>query len=221
MNILFQKNWRNIIKMKNIIRINFILILIVLMGGISFAEENKIYFIELGFDNGEINLVDVSLKQGAGPNLNSQKEQYTAKIISLNDEKIYSYEFKITTTLNIPPAMEGEENFQAIELTETTYSLVLPYFIKGEFINIYDSENELVLEINIKEFAKYCGDKKCNLDESEISCPEDCGISAEKINFFQQYKYWIFGLIIFVLLIVGIIFTIKSLAKNNLKEVQE
>tara|TARA_Y100000310_G_scaffold150693_2_gene150226 strand:- start:1933 stop:2445 length:513 start_codon:yes stop_codon:yes gene_type:complete len=162
-----------------IIIVVFIGILIISLSFFYFQDSDKnissnnfIYIVDLIYDSGEINLNELFIKEGFTPDRKIQPTLgYNLQIISSYEEVIYSFNFMIDS--NIVYDVFGEESINPTSTNDyQEFSLVFPYFSNADFIRVYDSNNNLKLEIDTKILN--CGDGTCQNYEDEFICPQDC-----------------------------------------------
>ena len=121
---------------------------------ISECKENQIYFLNLNYNYGDIELIDVSVRQGYSPDRKIQPEDgYKCEVVSFSDKILYSFKFLPPLLIMGPPPLEGEEPTEPVYLNETDFTLLIPYFRNAKSINIYDSEKNLKLSVDVSSFS--------------------------------------------------------------------
>jgi len=162
--------------MLNKIKLIIVLIIFIFLLSIAQAAENKIYVLDLEYNKGNINFIDLSVKVGYAPDRKIQPEVgYKCEVISFTDEVLYSFKFEIPLVIYTPPPLEGEEPEGPIYLEEVNFILIIPYFENGKVINIYDSNNTKKVSIDISQYAMICNNNKvCDVGENYQNCPQDC-----------------------------------------------
>lgn len=173
---------------KKSIMIVFIVLLSIAI--VNAQEEDVVLSLTLKYDGGKITKESIKLIEGVPPDrLNQPTDGYTAKVISFNNEELYSFKFliELTPLTALDPTWfddEGNQIFFPDEtmkpLEELVFVLNFPYFKNGKSIKIYNPNNKLVLIIDISEFATCNRNNVCDLKESHELCPEDCPLSEEK-----------------------------------------
>lgn len=152
-----------------------ILILFSMNMGIVESQTNKIYVIDLNYEKGNINLINVSVKTGYAPDRRVQPESgHKLEVISFRNEVLQSFKFEVPNTIYPPPPLEGEEPTGPVYLERVNFTLIVLFFGNGKEIHIYDSNNTLKLSIDISEFAECNLNKVCESQENYANCPEDC-----------------------------------------------
>jgi len=61
-----------------------------------------------------------------------------------------------------------------VESEEKTFYVNIPYIKTIDNIKIYDKSENVVAELDLSQYADYCGDNICSYTESYLSCPLDC-----------------------------------------------
>lgn len=175
-------------------------LIIFLLNSSTIDASNKIYILDLNYDKGNFNLLDISVKQGYAPDRQIQPETgYKSEIVSFTNEVLYSFKFEIPLVIHLPPPRSDEEPGAQIYLDKVDFTLLIPYFENGESINIYDPSDVLMLSVDVSKFAEvYCGNTFCNSDENYYNCPQAC----EKK---KDYLLYILAIVI-VLIILGFIY---------------
>lgn len=159
---------------KKSIFVGLVLIILLNLNTIE-TTANEIYVLDLNYDKGNINLIDVSVKQGYAPDRRIQPEDgYRCDVVSFSNTVLYSFKFEIPRILMTPPPLPGEEPRGPIYLDNVNFTLLIPYFENGKSINIYDPSNFLVLSVDVSQFAKLCGNGICDYGENYKNCPQDC-----------------------------------------------
>lgn len=152
--------------MKIIRTSTIVLIALMFLVNVSMAEEGKLYQLDIEYDKGTLILKDIIVKPGFVPDRKIQPDiGYRLEVISFDESIMNSFKFD---TPNIIFA-EG-----TVELNNVNFTLLVDYFKAGSKINIYNPDNEKVLEIDVSHFAKTCGNNICDSYESYEDCPSDC-----------------------------------------------
>ena len=179
-----------------------IMTLIILAGLFSpnvFAEMQEVFIVKLDYNDKEISLDSLTT---SSVYFNEEKDQpengYSLKLNSLNNEELFNLKFEF-------PLVVFDSNITELDQAETR--LIIPYYEEAKIIEIYSSENELLLDINVRNLIEnVCGDGICDEQESYESCSIDCSEENNtKIN-----KILIYILVsIFLIIILAIIFFLK------------
>jgi hypothetical protein len=156
-------------------------------------------------------LIKIDLIDGPSPDRLSQPEiGYTLKMFSFENEVLYSFKFSINPEkLYAPPKEWFDEEGNQIYIpnetisveNETNIVLVFPYFKNAEKVNIYDSDDSLILSVDVSKYATCNMNNICNSNENYYTCPEDC---KSQLNFTAIITI-IGGIIVVVLIIIYII----------------
>lgn len=132
-----------------------------------FAENNLVYSLTLRkWSDGTLNQEGIRLIEGSAPNRIGQNDipkSYTLKVISNDNEVLYSFKFEIDLTRFYAPPKEwfdetGNQIYFPKEQTLTTeedqvFVLTAPYFRNAKNIEIYDYNNQLVLTVDVSEYS--------------------------------------------------------------------
>jgi len=151
--------------------------LLILTVSLTYGAENKIYVLNLNYNQGKLSLVDVSVEIGYSPDRKIQPEEgYRCEVISFMGDVLYSFKFELPVKLATPPPLKNENVTSIVYLDNVNFTLLIPYYKNGRAINIYDQYNFLVLSVDVSNFAKPCGDNICEteLNENYKTCPQDC-----------------------------------------------
>jgi hypothetical protein len=116
-------------------------------------KETKEYFylLELNYNQGNLSLLNISLKDGHFSEPLWQPENgWKAEIISLKNEILYSLKF-IPNQIQVfwAPSNEKESPPGPISPDNFTFALSLPYFREANIINIYDPQGNLKLSKDV------------------------------------------------------------------------
>ncbi len=146
----------------------------------------KIYFMDLEYNNGKILLVDINVI--TGQNILSEEDNfpYKLELLSVDKDILYMGFFDIPNKLFVPPPVEQDNHPSMVELEQLFFSISMPYFKNGDTIKI-SRGNKKIIDISVSKLRMYCGDNKCQSDETSEECPEDCvgnviGEKSSRIN---------------------------------------
>ncbi|AJF63092.1 MAG: hypothetical protein QT11_C0001G0967 [archaeon GW2011_AR20] len=124
---------------------------------------NVVLSLTLKYNNGKITQEGIKLIEGNPPDrLNQPAEGYMVKIISFDNQELYSLKFSIELTpINaLDPSWFDEQGNQIFFPEETTeplkekvFVLNLPYFKNAKYVEIYDPTNELLLRIDVSDYT--------------------------------------------------------------------
>jgi len=191
------------------------------------SASQRIYSLELEYDEGLLKFLDVNLITGFPDPVITDKIDfppdsiiYKLELLSSDDEILYQTYFGIPNKIygiedGSPPSM--------MELDQVAFTLLFPYYKNGQTISITKDEKE-ILTVDVSGFQMYCGDRKCQFDENHQNCPQDCVEFAgtpppqppvtPSVKGKGLTKYLLYG-IITVVLIILIIFFIKKRTKKK------
>jgi len=110
-----------------------------------------IFSVQLHYNKGDITQEEITLLEGDTPDNSLEdfidpKNAYTAKVLSFENQALYISKFEIEL------AVFDLEDVD--ELEETYVNLILPYFLSGKSIEIYNPDGELKLSIDISQYAR-------------------------------------------------------------------
>lgn len=150
---------------------------VILFSALALAQESKVFVLDLIIYKNDSNatLNDFSVADGIPtdfPEITEVfqgQEQYTIKIISVNNEVLFQKEFLISFTPApfIPPSGTTPE---VTNLTNVEKYLRLPYFEGAKKIEIYH-DNKIIFTYEICNLNNVCEDGR---GETTFNCPDDC-----------------------------------------------
>lgn len=122
--------------------------------GIVSAEANKVYILNLNYDNGKITLKDKIVKYGYSPDRKIQPEEgYRAEVASATGDVLYFFNFEVPSKIYVDVTEPGTNELSGgiIKLDKTDFALVIPYFEEAKEIRFYDINNNMVLSVDAEE----------------------------------------------------------------------
>jgi hypothetical protein len=155
--------------------------LFVVLASVS-AAGSRVLVMKLNYDNGNISLVNDTIKYGFSPDRRYQPEYgYKAEIVSFDGEVVYDFRFKKPNEIFVDGTDEnGEISGGKIVLDEVNFALSVPYFEDMKEINFYSDSDEFLGRVSFEE-------------KRELLI----------------WKWWITGLIIIVTLVLLILIITK------------
>lgn len=164
------------------------LLVMALLPSIAAAQQDKFYQLDLFYDNGAIQLKNITVLPGS-ISRTTQEGDYEIKLSAFSNNILY------TSSFSIPLSIRGEEfdlatgtfASKAIQSDKLNFTLNVPYSSSGKTINIYYPNSTKVLKIDVGYFAQTCPDKICQPHESYESCSKDCK-SGGKDDFCDAVK---------------------------------
>ncbi|NIO44015.1 MAG: PKD domain-containing protein [Candidatus Aenigmarchaeota archaeon] len=113
--------------------------------------EDNIIMLELNYDTGSFSVLDKYKKSGFAPDRRIQPEEgYRAEVFTETEKTLYAFTFDIPNILNYDiPGEDGVLSGGFIELNETNFTLVVPYFENAAWINIYYPNGTLALIVDV------------------------------------------------------------------------
>lgn len=231
------------------LKITTVVLLTIIFIAPAFAalEPQRIYALDLEYNNVSLKLSNTSLISGF-PSVSTDKENLfpppvkdenfsismpicELELLSKSQEVLYQGYFFIPNEITsiVPPIPGGQGTGTGgsivlpIVLDDVNFSISLPYFKNGQIIRITENGSEL-LSIDVSKYQMYCGDGRCQSDESEQTCPADCavGLTAQPqgnasnppVSTQQGVSTgFLYPAVIIVLLVVGVI-AVYKLAKK-------
>jgi len=113
--------------------------------------EDKIIMLELHYDSGSLSLLDVYKKHGFAPDMRIQPEMgHKAEVVSKSEKILY------TSTFGVPHVLQHDYPDGdvlaggSIELNETDFTLIIPYFENAAWVNLYYPDGTLALSVNVE-----------------------------------------------------------------------
>ena len=135
-------------------KICLILITAIFLAGMVSAETNKVYILNLDYDNGKITLKDKIVKYGYSPDRKIQPEEgYRAEVVSVNGDVLYFFNFEVPSKIYVDVTEPRTQELSGgiIKLDKTDFALIVPYFEEAKEIKIYDMNNNEILLIDARE----------------------------------------------------------------------
>jgi len=155
--------------------------LFIILTSFTYAAENKVYVAEIQYNQGEVTIDRVFVREGqASPVHSTVTYEYRLELISFNDEILESVPFNILRYISARPPLPGEEAQDNIILEEAQEVVFIPYHINGKLIRLYNNkDNKLLNEESVEYFADLCGDNICQNHESFLTCEQDCPAASQ------------------------------------------
>lgn len=188
---------------------------LLVLAGIVFAANAVSYSIVIKYDKGTLSAESVRLTEGPAPDRLVQPEEgYTLKVLSFKGEVLHSFKFAIELTPQYESLSEWfDEEGNQISVSNatlpsvetTTFAISAPYFRNAKSIDIYDTNGNLALSIDLTEFATCNMNSVCEEKESTDICPEDCPPLNEQ------------GKLVLPLLIISLLVGIAIITKYFIK----
>ncbi len=216
--------------MRKRILFGLIIFLLINMVFVVSALEPKVYVLDIKYDNGMITKENIKVIPGEPPDRRNQPEEgYSLELVSFNGEILHSFKFNFPLqTFGIPsPDWFDEQGNQIyfptpeeagiINLNETTLNLVFPYFPDGKSINIYSSEEQLLLEISVSQFSSQAIAKI--KENGEILPKIQTYFKEDKTG--RIIKYILYAILSFMLLVMIYVIYTKIIDKYRLMKVQK
>lgn len=143
-------------------------------GSFSVSGQEKSYLLAVDYKNGNYTVSEVSLLDAKAPDRGNQPETgFRCEIVSVNDEILDSFKFN-NPNLQCSDSFGTVAEGGCIEKEAGQFSMQMPYYETGSQINLYDSNDKMVLSVDISDYAKLCGDNVCEENENAGTCPSDC-----------------------------------------------
>jgi len=113
--------------------------------------EDKIIMLELHYDGGSLSLLDVYRKHGFAPDMRIQPEMgYKAEVVSKSEKILYTSTFGVPHVLQYDYPDGDVLAGGSVELDETDFTLIIPYFENAAWINLYYPDGTLALGVNVE-----------------------------------------------------------------------
>lgn len=142
--------------------------------GFKASGQAKSYLLSVDYNKDVYSTQGVTLLDSKAPDYLGQPESgFRCDVISVNDEVLFSFRFGVP---NIQCSDSFGLNSEGGCVTKESgqFSLAIPYYETGKLINIYDTNDKMVLSSDISDFAQLCGDNICEENENAGVCPSDC-----------------------------------------------
>ena len=127
---------------------------ILLLISIANAQEiQRVYFIELDYNLGNLNLLNVKVVPGY-PSVSTINDfmPYSVELTNLNEEVIYKGYFDIPVEIDAVPPLPGEEPAGDLILEKVQFPILIPYSGEGQKVNIYKESNP-ILTIDVSMYS--------------------------------------------------------------------
>ncbi|MBU0628691.1 MAG: hypothetical protein KKC75_05845 [Nanoarchaeota archaeon] len=132
----------------------FLILLLIIPAVFAEVECSKVWVVNFAYDNGLITPKEKELKCGYAPDRTIQPDEgYTAEIVSMDDETLYSFNFQIPLKFNFDlsdPLLKGLSGGMLI-LNETDFALIFPYYDQAKNIVIYNPRKYKVANVPLVE----------------------------------------------------------------------
>jgi len=115
-----------------------------------YAEKlaEKSISLYLNINNNQLTLLESEISESAPPNYSLGNYPFRAEIVSLTGEVLGEYGF------SDPRVILGEIGYQGPTwIDNVDFPLILPYFHNAKTINIYNSADELLLSVDVSQYA--------------------------------------------------------------------
>ena len=141
------------------------ILLTILILPIVYSVQQKVYILNLKYDNGKVTKESLIVTQGIFIEESQPREGYRLELISFKDKILYTQKF-IFSELQKGPMPEESDMVEKIkylpDITEkepsllktSSVELMIPYYGEAKTIKIYDINDVKVLEIDISSFAE-------------------------------------------------------------------
>jgi hypothetical protein len=118
------------------------------------VECSQAVVVNFNYDNGVIKYKDKVIKCGYAPDRALQPgEGYIAEMIDINNEVVYSFKFEVPLKVNfdsVDPLIKSLSGGY-IELNETDFALIFPYYDEVKSIVVYNPRKYRILEVPLIE----------------------------------------------------------------------
>jgi hypothetical protein len=124
------------------------LMVVILIGlvfvGVSTALSARVMVLSLHYSDGNISLINSTVKYGYYPDYRYQPEEgYKLEIIATDDSLIEDFKFKVPNRIFVDGTDEnGEISGGMIELSSIDFALSVPYYENMKKVRIYSTEEE-------------------------------------------------------------------------------
>ena len=136
---------------------SFIYLLVIVLLVISAAAASpKVMVLKLNYDNGNISLVNKTIKYGFGPDRRYQPDYgYRLEIISFDNNQLYEFRFKAPNEMFVDGTdANGEISGGKIVLDNVNFALNVPYYNDMKEIRVYSPSGEISGSFSFEEERK-------------------------------------------------------------------
>jgi len=127
-----------------------LLLIIILLA--SSVSAQMVTVLKLHYDNGDITLLNKTVKFGYHPDRRYQPDSgYKIQLVSKQNEVLDEFYFKPPNVLFVDGTINGELSGGMIILSDEEFALTLPHFETTKTIKIYSPDEKLINEYDIEE----------------------------------------------------------------------
>ena len=169
------------------------------------------YEIELDYDQGKITNNRIQIKPVDKMVPRNVPGGYIAEVMSNNDKLLNLTFFSIPLTImydNVDKETGEIVSGGMLELDQVTHAIYIPYFENAKQLNIYDKDVEIVLTIDLQQYSKI------SITEQEPEKQQTTDTIIDSTQTQSRSEIW-YLVIIFSVLIIAILFYIKTKTKAN------
>ena len=187
-------------------------ILLVLLAYNVNAQIEKVFVLNLNYDQGEITQNSLFISYVYfNEEKNQPEDGYYLSLNSIDNEELFKLKF------NFPLKVF---DLNVTELDQGEVKLIVPYFEESRNIEIYSSDGIKILDISLSNLIEnMCGDGRCDEKESYSTCNIDCKEEFKLVDDIRSIstnkKLFLYLPIIIVLIILLLVAIIWK--KNNRK----
>ena len=212
--------------MKSGLNILILSIIIMLSVNVLAAELTDIYVLTLNYNLGKITEEQVFVTKGYIDTGYKESGIYKLRVVSFEGTVLHEQEFNFPLKpIGAEPKDEWfdekgnqiyfptaeESSFPVVN--QATVVLFIPYFKNAKTIDVYDSDDNPVLSVDVGYYADVCDDGICQPHESYNNCPQDCPIKREPTIWSYGLYYYIAALITMLML-----YLVFRLMKKNVQK---
>ena len=126
--------------MKKFVIFLFVIFLVNLVN----AEEDKVFILNANYNNGEVKINDVTIKNGFAPDRKIPFESnYKINIHSKEKGILYTKKIEIPLFIYVDVIVNKEIKGNLIKLNQTDFALILPYYDEAGKISILEDDKEV------------------------------------------------------------------------------
>lgn len=154
-----------------------IILVILAFASLVSAQEEVSMYIQLGLAEDDLSVEEVGLVEGSGVNPPFENNDYSAVVNSISG-KTYMVDFFFPGYVFID-SYEGESGIELLDWSSQL--LYFPYYKDVDKLDVFDSEDNLVLTYDLSDYRICNFDGKCSGVENEFTCTEDCKQVVEDV----------------------------------------
>lgn len=187
-----------------------------------YESPQPVYRIFFTYDSGKATIDNITIVDAYVPDpVNISEDVLKIYLISLENELLYDTVHELPLTVIIDPSRECMDpetgsvltekcgtGFGAFELSRVSDFVDIPYYPTGANILATDKSGKTVFSADVRHFVSVCGNSRCDVDENERLCQQDCAPAepaglASVLEILYDNELVLLVIILFVVLLLG------------------